>query len=131
GAIRALMDLAPTRVLKQDESGRTVEVDVAELAVGDRFLVRPGDAVATDGQVVDGTSAVNEAAVTGEPDPDLGERVVAWIVPAPGRSPTAADLTAQAASQLARHKQPREFRFLDQLPRNDLGKVQKARLSAE
>ena len=72
---------------------------------------------------------VAEAAVTGEPDPDLGERVVAWVVPAPGRSPTAADLTAQAESLLARHKQPREFRFLDRLPRNDLGKVQKARLS--
>jgi malonyl-CoA/methylmalonyl-CoA synthetase len=73
---------------------------------------------------------VAEAAVTGEPDPDLGERVVAWVVAADGRSPTAADLTSQAESLLARHKQPREFRFLDQLPRNDLGKVQKARLSA-
>ena len=69
GAIRALMDLAPTRVLRVDDTGGTVEVGVAELAVGDRFLVRPGDAVATDGQVVDGTSAVNEAAVTGEPIP--------------------------------------------------------------
>jgi len=73
---------------------------------------------------------VAEAAVTGEPDPDLGERVVAWVVAADGRSPTAADLTARAESLLARHKQPREFRFLDQLPRNDLGKVQKARLAA-
>lgn len=71
---------------------------------------------------------VAEAAVTGVPDPDLGERVVAWIVPAAGRSPTPADLTAHAESLLARHKQPREFHFLAQLPRNDLGKVQKSRL---
>ncbi|MBS1893709.1 MAG: AMP-binding protein [Actinobacteria bacterium] len=71
---------------------------------------------------------VAEAAVTGEPDPDLGERVVAWVVAAEGRPLAPADLTAQAESLLARHKQPREFRFLDQLPRNDLGKVQKSRL---
>lgn len=72
---------------------------------------------------------VREAAVTGEPDPDLGERVVAWIVAAdPQAPPSAGDLTAHVASQLAPHKRPREVRFLDVLPRNDMGKIMKRAL---
>ncbi|GHA68215.1 acyl-CoA synthetase [Streptomyces termitum] len=72
---------------------------------------------------------VREAAVTGEPDPDLGERVVAWVVPAdPARPPAAQELAGHVARLLAPHKRPREVRFLDALPRNDLGKVLKKRL---
>ncbi|GGR31538.1 acyl-CoA synthetase [Streptomyces roseolus] len=72
---------------------------------------------------------VREAAVTGEPDPDLGERIVAWIVPAdPARPPGAEELADHVARLLAPHKRPREVRFLDALPRNDLGKILKKRL---
>lgn len=76
---------------------------------------------------------VREAAVTGEPDPDLGERVVAWIVPAdadPGARPSPEELEAHVARQLSPHKRPREVRFLDALPRNDMGKIMKRALSA-
>jgi malonyl-CoA/methylmalonyl-CoA synthetase len=69
--------------------------------------------------------AVAEVAVTGEPDDDLGERVVAWVVAEPGTSPTQNELVAHVADQLAPHKRPRVVRFLDQLPRNDMGKVTK------
>jgi malonyl-CoA/methylmalonyl-CoA synthetase len=70
--------------------------------------------------------AVVEAAVTGEPDDDLGERIVAWVVL---RAPvTAPDLQEHVAQQLAPHKRPRDVRVLDALPRNDLGKVLKRSL---
>jgi len=68
-AIRALLDLAPRRVTRLDVDGGETEIDIADLRVGERFLVRPGQNVATDGTVEDGTSAVDEAAVTGESIP--------------------------------------------------------------
>ncbi|MFI1395317.1 acyl-CoA synthetase [Streptomyces sp. NPDC020681] len=72
---------------------------------------------------------VREAAVTGEADADLGERVVAWIVPAdPQAPPSEAELADHVASQLAPHKRPRTVRFLDALPRNDMGKIMKRAL---
>ncbi|MFJ6432222.1 acyl-CoA synthetase [Streptomyces sp. NPDC091416] len=72
---------------------------------------------------------VREAAVTGEPDPDLGERVVAWVVPADPASPPSADaLAGHVAAQLSPHKRPRTVRYLDALPRNDLGKIMKRSL---
>lgn len=72
---------------------------------------------------------VAEAAVTGEADPDLGERVVAWVVPtSPDEPVPAQELTDHVASQLASYKRPREVRYLDRLPRNDMGKILKREL---
>ncbi|MER6097394.1 acyl-CoA synthetase [Streptomyces sp. NPDC001728] len=72
---------------------------------------------------------VREAAVTGEPDPDLGERIVAWVVARDGeRPPAEAELADHVAGQLAPHKRPRVVRFLDALPRNDMGKILKKAL---
>ncbi|MFE2944095.1 acyl-CoA synthetase [Streptomyces sp. NPDC059255] len=74
-------------------------------------------------------AGVREAAVTGEPDPDLGERIVAWIVPAhPEAPPTEQELADHVAGQLAAHKRPRTVRYLDALPRNDMGKIMKRAL---
>ncbi|MGW7380153.1 acyl-CoA synthetase [Streptomyces sp. NPDC054794] len=73
--------------------------------------------------------AVREAAVTGEPDADLGERIVAWIVPADPQSPPGVEeLAAHVAGRLAPHKRPRVVRHLDALPRNDMGKIMKRAL---
>ncbi|MGC9377645.1 acyl-CoA synthetase [Streptomyces sp. MH13] len=73
---------------------------------------------------------VREAAVTGEPDPDLGERIVAWIVPADPQAPPALDeLAGHVAGRLAPHKRPRVVRHLDSLPRNDMGKIMKRALA--
>ena len=72
--------------------------------------------------------AVAEAAVTAEADPDLGERAVAWIVVEAGESPSAHELEDHVAVLLAPHKRPRTVRFLDELPRNDMGKVLKTEL---
>jgi malonyl-CoA/methylmalonyl-CoA synthetase len=74
-------------------------------------------------------TAVAEVAVTGEPDPDLGERIVAWVVPAEGTSASPRELADHVARMLSPHKRPRDVRFLDALPRNEMGKVQKKRLS--
>ena len=73
--------------------------------------------------------AVKEAAVTGEPDPDLGERIVAWIVAREGERPSADELASHVADLLTPHKRPRTVHFLDELPRNEMGKVQKKRLA--
>ncbi|MFF6904827.1 acyl-CoA synthetase [Streptomyces sp. NPDC012389] len=76
-----------------------------------------------------GHPGVREAAVTGEEDPDLGERVVAWVVASdPDSPPLAEELADHVAAQLAPHKRPRTVHFLDALPRNDLGKIMKRSL---
>jgi malonyl-CoA/methylmalonyl-CoA synthetase len=71
--------------------------------------------------------AVREAAVTAAPDDDLGERIVAWVVPE-GDAPDAKLLIDHVAAELAPHKRPREINFLDELPRNAMGKVVKTQL---
>ncbi|OEU88460.1 acyl-CoA synthetase [Streptomyces abyssalis] len=72
---------------------------------------------------------VAEAAVTGESDDDLGERIVAWIVPVPGaRRPGEQELADHVARQLSPHKRPRVVRFREALPRNDMGKLMKRAL---
>ncbi|WP_055518737.1 AMP-binding protein, partial [Streptomyces aurantiacus] len=73
---------------------------------------------------------VREAAVTGEPDADLGERIVAWIVPADPEAPPSTDeLADHVAGRLAPHKRPRVVHYLDTLPRNDMGKIMKRALT--
>ncbi len=78
-----------------------------------------------------GHARVAECAVVGLPDPDLGQRIVAFIV-ARGEvadaEALATELTAYVGSELSAHKRPREIRFVDGLPRNEMGKVQKKKL---
>ena len=96
GAIRALMDLAPKRVIRLVD-GREEEIDLDALVVGDRFLVRPGQGVATDGRVLEGSSAVNEAAVTGESVPvekQIGDGVFAGTLNTTGALEIEATATA-------------------------------------
>lgn len=74
-------------------------------------------------------AGVREAAVTGEPDADLGERIVAWVVPVDPQSPPAAEeLADHVAGRLAPHKRPRVVHYLESLPRNDMGKIMKRAL---
>jgi malonyl-CoA/methylmalonyl-CoA synthetase len=68
---------------------------------------------------------IADAAVTGEADGDLGERIVAWVVPSEGRQPSERDLIDYVASELSPHKRPRAIYYISTLPRNHLGKVLK------
>lgn len=75
---------------------------------------------------------VREAAVVGAPDEDLGERIVAYVVARDPASPPDADMvSAFVARALGKHKRPRELRFVSELPRNAMGKVQKAKLRVD
>ena len=78
-AISRLMDLAPkTATVLRD--GAEVEIPVEDVAVGDLILVRPGASIPVDGEVTEGTSSVDESALTGESIPvekGPGDRVVA------------------------------------------------------
>ncbi len=77
-AIARLMDLSPKKATVLRD-GREVELPVDEVVVGDLILVRPGQSVPVDGQVVDGFSAVDESALTGESLPvekGPGDRVL-------------------------------------------------------
>jgi len=74
--------------------------------------------------------AVEDAGVTGVADTDLGARVVACVVVAPGATVDAAELLRHCRERLAGFKQPREFRFVDELPRSAAGKLQRRRLLA-
>ncbi|MGI9062449.1 MAG: AMP-binding protein [Pseudonocardiaceae bacterium] len=71
---------------------------------------------------------VAEVAVAGRPDDDLGERVVAWVVPATGARPDVEELGEHVAGLLAPHKRPRAVHLVRELPRNDMGKVLKRAL---
>ncbi|MER8005589.1 heavy metal translocating P-type ATPase [Streptomyces sp. NPDC094149] len=86
-ALRALMELGAKDVSVL-RGGREVRIPVSELAVGDRFLVRPGEKVATDGTVVEGASAVDASMLTGESVPvdvGVGSTVTGATVNAGGR----------------------------------------------
>jgi cation-transporting P-type ATPase J len=68
-AVRGLLDLAPAQATRLDEAGGEQAVDAAALQAGDIILVRPGERVAADGQVLSGSSDVDQATITGEPLP--------------------------------------------------------------
>ena len=72
-AIRALMDLAPKTAHRIAADGSESEVPLAEIVLGDRLRVRPGEAIAVDGVVIEGRSPVDESMLTGEPAPVLKE----------------------------------------------------------
>jgi acyl-CoA synthetase (AMP-forming)/AMP-acid ligase II len=69
-----------------------------------------------------------EAAVVGRPHPEWGEEVVAFIVRRPGAAVDAPALDRLCLAQIARYKRPRDYRFVDALPKNNYGKVLKTEL---
>jgi O-succinylbenzoic acid--CoA ligase len=116
---------------------RTGDVGLLEAGGGLRILDRRDDLIVSGGENVypaeiEGVllehPAVAEAGVAGVPDPDLGSRLIAWIVTAAGSEPDVESLRRHCRERLAGFKLPREFRFVPALPRNSLGKLQRRRL---
>ncbi|MFJ5634439.1 heavy metal translocating P-type ATPase [Streptomyces goshikiensis] len=86
-ALKALLELGAKDVTVLRD-GREVRIPVARLAAGDRFVVRPGEKIATDGTVVEGSSAVDASMLTGESVPvevAVGDSVTGATVNASGR----------------------------------------------
>ena len=75
--------------------------------------------------LLDGLDGVLESAVIGIPHPDFGEGVVAVIVPQSGAKLIQEDIMLKLKDQIARFKHPKRIVFIDELPRNTMGKVQK------
>ncbi|MFE0203499.1 heavy metal translocating P-type ATPase [Streptomyces sp. NPDC058985] len=103
-ALRALLELGAREVTVLGSDGRERTVPTAELAVGDRFLVRPGEKIATDGTVVEGSSAVDASMLTGESVPvevGVGDGVTGATLNAGGRLVVEATRVG-ADTQLAR-----------------------------
>jgi P-type Cu+ transporter len=65
-SLRALMNLVPQTARKLDDRGNESEAPVASLRVGDKVVLKPGDRIPTDGEVLEGNSAVDESMLTGE-----------------------------------------------------------------
>ncbi|MEO6866403.1 MAG: heavy metal translocating P-type ATPase [Gaiellales bacterium] len=87
-ALRALMELGAKQVAVIDASGTERTIPIEQLQTGDVFVVRPGEKVATDGEVVEGSSAVDQSMLTGESIPvekQAGDSVVGATVNAGGR----------------------------------------------
>ena len=78
--------------------------------------------------LVNDIPGVLESAVIGVPHPDFGEAVIAAIVPEPGAHLASSDITAAISADLANFKRPKRIEFIDALPCNTMGKVQKNQL---
>ncbi|HLS60998.1 MAG TPA: heavy metal translocating P-type ATPase [Virgibacillus sp.] len=81
-SIRSLMDVAPNRATVQ-RGNQMIELDVEDIVIDDRMIVKPGEKLAMDGIVMQGTSSINQAAITGESMPvqkTPGEEVFAGTI---------------------------------------------------
>src|ERR1700756_3933919 len=130
---------APAEAFEPDGWYRTGDVAVVDSEGMHRIIGRESvDLIKSGGYRVGageietsllGHPGVQEAAVVGLPDEDLGQRIVAFVV---GKSDLTADeLITYVAQELSIHKRPREVRMVDALPRNAMGKVLKKQLLSE
>lgn len=78
-SIAAMMDIAPDYANIEDDEGNLVQVDPATVAVGDVIVVKPGERVPLDGEVVEGKSQLDTSALTGESVPSVVEPGVAAV----------------------------------------------------
>lgn len=74
GAIRALLQLSPATAHRLDENEQETEIDLSDIQAGDLLRVRPGEKIPVDGEIVNGTSYIDESMITGEPMPVAKEK---------------------------------------------------------
>jgi acyl-CoA synthetase (AMP-forming)/AMP-acid ligase II len=127
-----LHDAEGTSRALQDGWLRTGDVGALDSTGRLRMLDRRADLIVSGGENVSPVEVeavlrehpeVADVGVAGLPDPDLGSRVVAWIVSQPGALPRAGDLQRFCRQGLAGFKVPKEIRFTVELPRNGSGKL--------
>ena len=107
---------------KRDDGGYITIVGRAkDLVISGGYNVYPKE-IETE---IDDMDGVLESAVIGVPHPDFGEGVVAVVVREGGATIEASEVKAELGSKLAKFKQPKHVIFLNELPRNTMGKVQK------
>ena len=107
---------------KRDDDGYIIIVGRAkDLVISGGYNVYPKE-IETE---IDDMDGVLESAVIGVPHPDFGEGVVAVVVREGGATIEASEVKAELGSKLAKFKQPKHVIFLNELPRNTMGKVQK------
>ncbi len=112
-------------IATQDEAGYVRIVGRAkDLIISGGYNVYPKEIE----MVIDGIEGVAESAVIGVPHPDFGEAVVAIVARVQGSPITAQDIAAAVSTELAAFKRPKTAIIVDELPRNAMGKVQKAEL---
>lgn len=99
----------------------------------DDIIIRGGENIAPAEieAVLHAHPAVDEAAIIGAPDEDWGQKIVAFVALKPGQTAGADDIGEFCKSRLASFKKPQEINFLDELPKNPLGKVLKKELKAQ
>jgi malonyl-CoA/methylmalonyl-CoA synthetase len=115
-------------VATQDTDGRITLVGRAkDLIIAGGLNIYPKEIE----EAIDALPGVAESAVVGIAHPDMGEGVVAVVVGQAGAKLAEADILAALTDRLARFKQPRRVIFVEALPRNAMGKVQKAALRQE
>jgi long-chain acyl-CoA synthetase len=111
-----------------DDRGHLTLVDRAkDVVITGGYNVYPSEVE----QVLLADPAVAEAAVVGVSDPEWGEAVVAYVVPRAGAEVDAGALDSRCLEAIARYKRPREYRVVEELPRNPSGKVLKNELRAQ
>jgi malonyl-CoA/methylmalonyl-CoA synthetase len=110
-----------------DDGYYTITGRARELIISGGYNIYPREIE----DVLEAHPAIAEVAVIGMSDPEMGEQVVAVIAPKKGQTPEPADIMAFCRKRLASYKKPRQIVFVDVLPRNALGKVQKHLLAAQ
>jgi malonyl-CoA/methylmalonyl-CoA synthetase len=110
-----------------DDGYYTITGRARELIISGGYNIYPREVE----DVLEMHEDVAEVAVIGLPDPDMGEQVVAVVVPKADRTPDPTSIIAFCRAQLASYKKPRQVVFVSSLPRNALGKVQKHVLAAQ
>lgn len=129
----------PERTDAEHHDGWFITGDIGSLDPEGRLTLegRAGDMIISGGlnvypkeveTVIDEVDCVVESAVIGVPNEDLGEAVVAIVVTWGDSRTALVDISAAVEQRLANFKRPKEFHLVDELPRNTMGKIQKAKL---